>query len=120
MLIKKHSKKLIRQKILFSRISCAAILSVLLGKGFCVVGWVLACLLMSLLPIYKRTAVIDRIDNIYSDISIHKIKKVREIILSHYHCRITIVFLPFLPIKSPELNLIEVRWICECKEKLYQ
>jgi hypothetical protein len=34
-------------------------------------------------------------------------KKVREV-LSKYHPRITLVF---LPIRSPKLNLIEVRWI---------
>ena len=34
-------------------------------------------------------------------------KKVREV-LSRYHPRITLVF---LPIRSPKLNLIEVRWI---------
>jgi hypothetical protein len=36
----------------------------LLGKGFCVVGWAIAYLLMSLLPVYKRTAVSDRIESV--------------------------------------------------------
>jgi transposase len=44
---------------------------------------------------------------VLDNISTHKAKKVREI-LSRYHHRITLVF---LPIKSPELNLIEVRWM---------
>ena len=44
--------------------SSAAIFSVLLAKGFCVVGWAIACLLMSLLPVYKRTAVNDRIESV--------------------------------------------------------
>ena len=39
--------------------------------------------------------------------SIHRSKKVREIIQKHHH-RINLVF---LPTRSPELNLIEVRWM---------
>jgi transposase len=61
---------------------------------------------------------IQRVDSLYDssvktiffvldNISIHKAKKVKEAI-SHYYPRITLVF---LPIKSPELNLIEVRWM---------
>jgi transposase len=61
---------------------------------------------------------IQRVDSLYDsniktiflildNISIHKSKKVREV-LSRYHHRITLVF---LPTKSPELNLIEVRWM---------
>lgn len=50
---------------------------------------------------------IKRIFLVLDNISIHKAKKVREI-LSRYHRRIILVF---LPIKSPELNLIEVRWM---------
>ena len=50
---------------------------------------------------------IKRIFLILDNISIHKAKKVREV-LSRYHPRITLVF---LPIRSPKLNLIEVRWI---------
>jgi transposase len=50
---------------------------------------------------------IKRIFLVLDNISIHKAKKVREI-LSRYYRRITLVF---LPIKSPELNLIEVRWM---------
>jgi hypothetical protein len=57
---------------------------------------------------------IKRIFLVVDNISIHKAKKVREI-LSRYHRRITLVF---LPIKSPELNLIEVKDGCGCKEKL--
>lgn len=43
-------------------LSSDSIVSVLLGKGFCVVSWAIACLLMSLLPMYKKTAVSDRTD----------------------------------------------------------
>ena len=39
--------------------------------------------------------------------SIHRSKKTRNAI-SHYHPRIVLVF---LPTRSPELNLIEVRWM---------
>ena len=45
--------------------------------------------------------------SVLDNISIHKSKKVIEL-LSRYHLRIKLVF---LPIKSPKLNLIEVRWI---------
>jgi transposase len=48
-------------------------------------------------------------------ISIHKSKKVREI-PSRYHSRIILVF---LPIKSPELNLIEVRWMWMQRKAIY-
>ena len=41
------------------------------------------------------------------NISIHRSKKVRETIQKHHH-RINLVF---LPTRSPELNLIEVRWM---------
>jgi transposase len=44
---------------------------------------------------------------VLDNISIHKSNKFREILL-RYHPRITLVF---LPTKSPELNLIEVRWM---------
>ena len=61
---------------------------------------------------------IRRVDSLYDsnvkgiflvldNISIHKSKKVMEFI-SRYHRRIKLVF---LPTKSPELNLIEVRWM---------
>ena len=50
---------------------------------------------------------IKRIFVILDNISIHRAKKVREVILS-YNPRITFVF---LPTRSPELNLIEVRWM---------
>jgi hypothetical protein len=49
---------------------------------------------------------IKRIFVVLDNTSIHKAKKVREV-LSRYHPRITLVF---LPIRSPKLNLIEVRW----------
>jgi hypothetical protein len=45
---------------------------------------------------------------VLDNISIHKAKKVTEV-LSRYHPRIILVFLPIK--KSPELNLIEVRWM---------
>jgi transposase len=44
---------------------------------------------------------------ILDNISIHKSNKVKQTI-SKYHPRINIVF---LPTRSPELNLIEVRWM---------
>jgi transposase len=61
---------------------------------------------------------IDRIDQKYDDsikqiflildnVSIHKSNKVKET-LSRYHPRIQLVF---LPTRSPELNLIEIRWL---------
>ena len=61
---------------------------------------------------------IRRVDSLYDsnvkkiflvldNISIHKSKKVIEFILLH-HQRIKLVF---LPTKSPELNLIEIRWM---------
>ena len=43
-------------------LSSSSIVSVLLGNGFCVVSWAIAFLLMSLLPMYKKTAVSDSID----------------------------------------------------------
>jgi len=56
---------------------------------------------------------IKRIFMVLDNASIHKSKKTREA-LAHYHPRIVPVF---LPTKSPELNLIEVRWMCGCKGK---
>ena len=61
---------------------------------------------------------IKRVDQKYDDnirqiflvldnISIHKANKVKQTI-SRYHPRIHLVF---LPTRSPELNLIEVRWL---------
>lgn len=44
---------------------------------------------------------------VLDNISIHKSKKVIEFISLH-HQRVKLVF---LPTKSPELNLIEIRWI---------
>ena len=65
---------------------------------------------------------IDRIDQKYDDnikqiflvldnVSIHKSNKVKQTIVKYYP-RIQLVFLPTR--RSPELNLIEVRWICGC------
>ena len=45
-------------------LSSDSIVSILLGNGFCVVSWAIACLLMSLLPMYKKTAVSDSIDTV--------------------------------------------------------
>ena len=61
---------------------------------------------------------IDRIDQKYDNnikqiflvldnVSIHKSNKVKDTIVKH-HSRIHLVF---LPTRSPELNLIEVRWM---------
>jgi transposase len=61
---------------------------------------------------------IKRVDQKYDDgikqiflvldnVSIHKSNKVKAV-LSKYHPRIQLVF---LPTRSPELNLIEVRWL---------
>ena len=44
---------------------------------------------------------------ILDNVSIHKSNKVKET-LARYHPRIHLVF---LPTRSPELNLIEVRWL---------
>jgi len=59
---------------------------------------------------------IKRIFLIPDNISIHKAKKVRQV-LSRYHTRITLVF--FL-IRCPKLNLIEVRWMDIASKKGYQ
>jgi transposase len=50
---------------------------------------------------------VKRIFLVLDNVSIHKSKKVIEFI-SRYHLRIKLVF---LSTKSPELNLIEVRWM---------
>jgi transposase len=50
---------------------------------------------------------IKRIFLVLDNISIHKSKKVKETI-DRYYPRISLVF---LPTRSPELNLIEVRWM---------
>ena len=47
--------------------------------------------------------------------SIHRSKKVREIIQKHHHQRINLVF---LPTRSSELNLIEVRWLWMHRDRL--
>ncbi|MGN6623341.1 MAG: transposase [Candidatus Nitrosocosmicus sp.] len=51
---------------------------------------------------------IKKIFLILDNASIHKSNKVKEI-LSRYHPRIQLVFLPTT--RSPDLNLIEVRWM---------
>ena len=50
---------------------------------------------------------------VLDNISIHRSKKVREPIQKHY----PLINLVFLPTRSPELNLIEVRWMCGCKDR---
>jgi hypothetical protein len=50
---------------------------------------------------------------VLDNVSIHKSNKVKQTI-ARYHPRIHLVF---LPTRSPELNLIEVRWLCGCIEK---
>jgi hypothetical protein len=55
----------------------------------------------------KYDSTIKQIFLVLDNISIHKSHKVKEII-QKYHSRIKLVF---LPIRSPELNLIEVRWL---------
>jgi DDE superfamily endonuclease len=50
---------------------------------------------------------VKRVFLVLDNISIHKSKKVIEFISVHYP-RIKLVF---LPTKSPELNLIEIRWM---------
>lgn len=46
---------------MFSR---SATVSVLLGKGFCIVNWAIAGRLMSLLPMYDKRAVSDSKDSV--------------------------------------------------------
>ena len=55
----------------------------------------------------KYNSSIKQIFLVLDNISIHRSKKVRETIQKHYP-RINLVF---LPTRSPELNLIEVRWM---------
>ena len=61
---------------------------------------------------------INRVDQKYDDnikqiflvldnVSIHKSNKVKAMLAKHY----PIIRLVFLPTRSPELNLIEVRWM---------
>lgn len=52
---------------------------------------------------------------ILDNASIHKSNKVKEI-LSRHHQRIHLVFLPIT--RSPDLNLIEVRWMCGCIDNI--
>jgi transposase len=55
----------------------------------------------------KYSSSIKQIFLVLDNISIHRSKKVRETIQKYYP-RINLVF---LPTRSPELNLIEVRWM---------
>lgn len=55
----------------------------------------------------KYVSNIDKIFLILDNISIHKSNKVKDTIARH-HPRIQLVF---LPTRSPELNLIEARWL---------
>lgn len=55
----------------------------------------------------KYNSSIKQIFLVLDNISIHRSKKVRETIQKYYP-RINLVF---LPTRSPELNLIEVRWM---------
>ena len=55
----------------------------------------------------KYDSSVKQIFLVLDNASIHKSKKVRETI-QKYHHRINFVF---LPTRSPELNLIEVRWL---------
>jgi transposase len=61
----------------------------------------------------KYNSDIKQIFLVLDNISIHRSKKVREIIQKCYPC----INLVFLPTSASELNLIEVRWICGCKDK---
>ena len=45
---------------------------------------------------------------VLDNVSIHKSNKVKQTMAKHHLPRIQLVF---LPTRSPELNLIEVRWI---------
>ncbi|MER5176679.1 MAG: transposase [Candidatus Nitrosocosmicus sp.] len=60
----------------------------------------------------KYDSNIKQIFLVLDNISIHKSNKVKQTILKH-HPRIHLVF---LPTRSPELNLIEVRWMCGCTQ----
>ena len=62
----------------------------------------------------KYDNTIKQIFLVLDNASIHKSKIVKEI-LARYHSRIHIVF---LPTRSPELNLIEVRWLYGCIDRL--
>ena len=55
----------------------------------------------------KYDSKVKQIFLILDNVSIHKSNKVKET-LTKYHPRIHLVF---LPTRSPELNLIEVRWL---------
>ena len=56
----------------------------------------------------KYDSTVKQIFLVLDNISIHKSNKVKQTIAKH-HPRIQLVF---LPTRFPELNLIEVRWMC--------
>ena len=56
----------------------------------------------------KYDSTIKQIFLVLDNISIHKSNKVKQSIIKYYYPRIKLVF---LPTRSPELNLIEVRWM---------
>ncbi len=59
---------------------------------------------------HKYDSNIKQIFLVMDNISIHKSNnKVKEILARHHHPRIQLVFLPTT--RSPDLNLIEVRWM---------
>ena len=55
----------------------------------------------------KYDSSVKQIFLVLDNVSIHKSNKVKQTI-ARYHPRIQLVF---LPTRSPELNLIEVRWL---------
>jgi transposase len=57
----------------------------------------------------KNDSRIKQIFLVLDNSSIHKSNKVKEILTKYHHRRIQLVF---LPTRSPELNRIEVRWLC--------
>ena len=61
----------------------------------------------------KYNSTIKQLFLILDNISIHRSKKVRETIQKYYP-QINLVF---LPTRSPELNLIEVRWMWMQKDR---
>ena len=62
----------------------------------------------------KYDSSVKQIFLVLDNASIHRSKKVRETIQKHHH-RINFVF---LPTRSPELNLIEVRWLWMHRDRL--
>ena len=60
----------------------------------------------------KNNSIVKQIFLVLDNIPIHKSKS--ETTMAIHHPRIQLVF---LPTRSPELNLIEVMWICGCSDK---